>query len=218
MPTMRRRAVKRKYDASGRKRAAERTRAKIRAAARRLFLERGYGGTTVAEIARAAKVAVDTVYASVGTKQSLLRLLVEAAISGTGRAVPAAQRDYVRAIRAETSARRKLTLYAQALRRIHERLAPILLVLKEAASSDDELTDLWKGIAARRAANMRLFVSDLAATGGLRADVDLDEAADMIWATNAPEFYLLLIGDRGWSPDKFEEWLTRTWIRLLLRD
>jgi hypothetical protein len=162
-------------------------------------------------------VAIDTVYASVGTKQIVLRTLIEAAISGTGRAVPAEERDYVQAIRAEPDARGKLTIYAQALGRIHERLAPLIRALKDAAPADDALAALWKTIADRRAANMRLFAADLAATGQLRANVDLDEAADVIWATNAPEFYLLLVGERGWSPDKFEAWLVRAWTRLLLR-
>jgi AcrR family transcriptional regulator len=215
---MKRARVKRPYDASGRRENAERTRVEILAAAHRLFVARGYQGTTMSEIAAEAKVAVDTVYASVGKKQSLLRLLVETSISGTASAVPAQQRDYVQAMRVEPDARRKLVLYAQALRRILERLAPLLSVLHDAAASDDELADLWKKIAQRRAANMRAFVSELAATGQLRADVDLDEAADVIWATNAPEFYLLLTGDRGWSSEKFEAWLSRTWIRLLLRD
>lgn len=190
----------------------------ILAAAQRLFLARGYAGTTVAAIAEAANVAVDTLYASIGTKQALLRLLIESAISGTGRAVPAEQRGYVKAIRAEPDGSRKLTLYAQALRRIHERLAPLTRVLNQAALVDKELADLWKSIADRRAANMRLFAADLAATGQLRREISVDSAADVIWAMNAPEFYLLLVGDRGWSPATFETWLASAWIRLLLRD
>lgn len=215
---MRRRRVNRAYDTSGRSATAAQTRAAILEAAQRLFLARGYAGTTVATIAETASVAVDTVYASVGTKPVLLRVLIESAISGTDRAVPAEQRDYVRAIRAEPDAARKLTLYAQALRRIHERLAPLTRVLKDAASGDEELAELWKSIATRRAANMRLFAAELTATGQLRADVELGEAADVIWATNAPEFYLLLVGERGWTPDRFETWLARAWIRLFIRD
>ena len=213
---MKRRRVKREYDASGRKEAAERTRVEIQAAARRLFIARGYRGTTVAEIASEAGVAVDTVYASIGTKLSLVRLLVETSISGADHAIPADEREYVKAIVAEPDAARKLVLYAQAVRRIHARLAPLLLVLKDAASSDDELAEMWKSIATRRATNMRRFVSDLVATGSLREDVDHEEAADTIWATGSPELYLLLTAERGWSPEKFEDWLARTWIRLLL--
>ena len=215
---MKRRPVKRAYDASGRQEAAAQKRSAILQAARALFIARGYAGTTMAEIADAVQIALDTIYASVGTKQVLFRTLIEAAISGTDHAVPAADRDYVQAIIAEPDARQKLTIYAQALRRIHERLAPLTRVLKEAATVDAELSKLWKSIGHRRAANMRLFVAGLAATGQLRPEVDVEEAADVIFATNAPEFYLLLVGDRGWSPEKFETWLARTWIELFIRE
>lgn len=215
---MKQREVKRRYDASRRRQAAERTRAEILQSAQRLFIRRGYAATTVANIAEAAKVAVDTVYASVGTKQELLRTLIETAISGSSRAVPAEQRDYVRAIHAEPDARRKLVLYAEALRRIHERLAPLTRVLKDAALVDKELASVWKRIADRRAANMRRFATELAATGQLRSDVDVQEIADVIWATNSPELYLLLVSERGWSPERFAGWLARAWSKLLLRD
>src|SRR5262245_56531859 len=79
--------------------------------------------TTIPEIAEAAGIAVETVYAAVGKKPSLFQLLVEAAISGSDRAVPAEECDYVRAIRKEVDAARKLQLYAAALRRIQPRLA-----------------------------------------------------------------------------------------------
>ncbi|MEP7051930.1 MAG: helix-turn-helix domain-containing protein, partial [Pseudomonadota bacterium] len=213
---MKRRPVKRAYDASGRQEAAARRRSAILHAARKLFIAHGYAGTTMADIADAVKIALDTIYASVGTKQVLFRALIEAAISGTDQAIPAAERDYVKAIIAEPDARQKLTLYAHALRRIHERLAPLTVVLKEAASADAELGELWTSIANRRAANMRRFAADLAATGQLRHGLDVAEAADVIWAMNAPEFYVLLVADRGWSPEKFEAWLARAWIQLLI--
>src|SRR5260221_13767962 len=102
---------RRSYDASGRKRAANRTRHEIGDAARRIFLERGYAATTMSAIAEAAGVALDTVYASVGPKPGLFRHLVEIAISGIEQPVPAEEREYVRQIRAALDPRRKLELY-----------------------------------------------------------------------------------------------------------
>jgi hypothetical protein len=61
---------------------------------------------------------------------------------------------------------------------------------------------------------MRRFVADLAAVATLR--VDLGEAADIVWATNAPELYQLLAGQRGWSPERYEHFLADAWRRLLL--
>ena len=102
--------VKRSYDATRRAEAAARTRQSILEAARTLFAENGYSATSMAAIAQAAGVALDTVYASAGRKPALVRLLVETAISGTDQAVPAEQRDYVVAIRAAPHAVEKIRL------------------------------------------------------------------------------------------------------------
>ena len=179
-------------------------------------MNKGYAATTMPVIAQAAGVALDTVYATVGKKPALFRLLIETAISGKEAAVATEEREYVRAIRAEKDAVGKLRIYAAALRNIQERLAPLFRVLQGAASLDPELATLWKKISERRAKNMRLFAADLAATGRLRSDLSVAKAADIIWAMNSPEFYLLFTEQRGWSPTEFEDWLADAWTRLLL--
>jgi len=63
---------------------------------------------------------------------------------------------------------------------------------------------------------MRLLASDLAATGRLQQHLSVARAADIIWSMNSPEFYLLLVEQRGWSPKEFEAWLADAWIHLLL--
>lgn len=206
--------VKRRYDATKRREAAARTRRAILDAALELFSTRGYTATSMSAIAARADVALDTVYASVGRKPQLARLLVETAISGTTQAVSAEDRDYVQAIRAAPDAETKIEIYASAMRMIAGRLAPVLAILQQAAAAAPELTVLWREISERRAANMRRFVADLAAAAALRTG--LDEAADIVWATNAPELYQLLIGQRGWTPERYERFLADTWRRLLL--
>lgn len=186
------------------------------AAATRLFSERGYLATTMGAIAEEAGVALDTVYAAVGPKPVLFRLLVERAISGGEGPVPAEERDYVLAIHAEPDAARKLARYAAAVRATQERLAPLFQVLQAAAHADRDLAALWQEITERRARNMGLLAAELAATGRLRPDLSVDEVADIIWATNASEFYALLVFRRGWTPDAFERWLADSWQRLLL--
>jgi AcrR family transcriptional regulator len=209
-------AVKRprRYDASRRRAAAAETRHSILIAAREVFLERGYVAATMPVIAERAGVALDTVYASVGRKPSLFRELIETAISGQDEAVPADQRGYVRALRAEPNAERKLEIYAAANAAIQTRLAPLVALVPDAAAADEQLARLWKEISDRRAANMRLLAADLASTG--RLHVGVEEAADVIWATNSPEFFLLMVRDRGWEPERFQAWLAATWRKLLL--
>jgi AcrR family transcriptional regulator len=208
--------VKRRYDATGRRQAAARTRAAILDAARELFSERGYAATPMTAIADRAGVALDTVYASVGRKPELARLLIETAISGADEAIPAEERDYVQAIRGAPDAGAKIASYAKAVATMAPRLALVLGIIQQAAQAEPELARLWNQIAERRAANMRLFVADLASVHPLR--LDRDEAADIVWATNAAELYQLLVSQRGWSPDRYERFLADTWARLLLAE
>ncbi|HXA63443.1 MAG TPA: helix-turn-helix domain-containing protein [Streptosporangiaceae bacterium] len=206
--------VKRRYDASRRRQAAARTRAAILEAARQLFGERGYTATAMTAIADRAGVALDTVYATVGRKPELARLLIETAISGTDQAIPAEQRDYVRSIQAAPDAETKIAMYAAAITAIAPRMALVLDIIQQAAPTEPELAALRTEIAERRAANMRLFVADLAAAASLR--LDQGEAADIVWATNSAEMYQLLVGQRGWTPQRYERFLSDTWQRVLL--
>ena len=213
------RSVKRRsYDNTAREATSQATRQRIVDAARGLILERGYRGTTVADIAAAAAVHIDTVYQLVGRKPVLLRELIEQALSGTDHPITAEQRDYVKAMKAEPDPARKLTIYAGAVRAIQVRMAPLFLALRDAASTEPEARLVWQEISERRAANMHLLARDLKAAQGLRAGLSIDDAADVIWATNSSELYVLLILERGWSPDRYEQWLAETWQRLLLPD
>lgn len=207
----------RRYVSQVRTEGAAETRAKILEAARHLFLAHGYAQTTMAGVADRAGVAVDTVYASVGRKPHLLRLLLETAISGTVEVVPAEERDYVRAIRAESDPGAKLDLYAAAVARLLPRLSPVVRVCVEAGPSEPEVARMWREVADRRAGNMRLLAEELAATGSLLVGLTVEEAADTLWATNSPELYDLLVGQRGWSVQQYQAWLARTWRSLLLR-
>jgi AcrR family transcriptional regulator len=211
-----RRVKRRSYDNAGRETQSAETRQRIVETARRLMIEKGYRATTIAAVATGAGVHVDTVYELVGRKPVLLRELIEQAISGTTGAVVAEERDYVRAMRAEPDPAAKLEIYAGAMRHIQGRMAPLLLALRDASTTEPEAETVWREISDRRAANMRRLVQDLDAAGGLRPDLSVDEAADTIWVTNSPEVYVLLTMERGWSPDRYERWLVDTWRRLLL--
>lgn len=209
---------KRPYNAPRRAERAQATRRAVLRSARELFVQRGYVGTTIADIAARAGVAADTVYAAVGRKPALLRELVETSLSGTDRPVAAGERDYVKRIRAASGARAKLSIYASAVAEIQQRLAPVFMALQQAALTDPDCAALWSEISERRARNMREFAADLRATGDLRTDLSDEEVGDIIWSMNAAEYYALLVAQRGWRPDRFGEWLADAWARMLIAD
>ena len=110
----------------------------------------------------------------------------------------------------------ELALYAAALPAVLGRLAPLVAVVQGAAAAEPTLGDLWHEISERRAQNMKRLAAELAATGDLA--VTVDEAADVIWATNSPELYLLLVDQRGWTAEAYSTWLAESWQRLLLKE
>jgi AcrR family transcriptional regulator len=207
---------RRRYVSARRAEQAAATRRAVLDAARELFVEQGYAATGISAIAERAGVAVDTVYAAAGRKPVLLRALVESAISGTDEAVPAEERDYVKRLRSAPTAREKVEIYAAAVAAIGVRLGPVHRALAEAAITDADCAALKAEISARRAANMRLLAADLRGTGELRPDLTDDEVADIVWSMNAAEYRALLVDQRGWSAERFGDWLADAWTRLLL--
>ena len=207
--------VKRTYRSVRRAQQAAATQAAIVAAAREQFTTKGYAGTAVADIAADAGVNVDTVYASVGRKPTLMLAVIDATLASADHPLAVEQRDYVQAVLAAPTARAKLTTYAAALGRVMPKVAPLFDALAQAALTDPECAALRDSIGARRAANMRHLTADLRSAGGLRSDLSDAEVADLLWTTNAPEYYALAVA-RGWSPAQYSNRLADLWTRLLL--
>jgi AcrR family transcriptional regulator len=193
---------------------ADQTRQAILLAARDLFTSQGYGAT-VAQVAQRAGVAVDTVYASVGRKPALVLAVIDMVLGGVDRPIPAEERLYVQRIQSATSAPDKLTAYAEALATLLPTVAPLQEALREAGRTDPECARAWSGLVTRRADNMLLFARDLRQTGQLRGDLDDQQVADIIWATNSAEYFLLLV-QRGWTPEQYSTHLIDLWTRTLL--
>ena len=171
---------------------------------------------TMQAVADKAGVALDTVYATVGKKPLLARLLVETAISNMDREVPAEQRDYVQRVRAAPSAREKLEIYAGAVTEIQARLAPLVRALEAASAAHPDLGAMWREISERRARNMKKLAAELMRTGDVRAGLAADRIADTLWVGSSPQLFTLLVGERGWSEREYAAWLAEVWCRLLL--
>jgi AcrR family transcriptional regulator len=206
--------AKRRYNVERRQEAAGQTRQRIIEAAATLFVANGYVATTMAAIAEEAGVALDTVYAAAGTKPQLLRLLVEATIAAANH--PEGGDDDAAAIAAEPNVAGKLAVYAAAIRRIQEHLAPLYRVLRSAAPLHPELGALWTAFSQRRAGTMPLLVEHLVRSGGLGAARDPAATADTLWMLTSAEVYDLLVGQRGWSPERYEHWLADSACRFVL--
>ena len=209
--------VKRRYRSPQRSQRAAETQAAILRAAREHFRTKGYAATAVADIAASAGVNLDTVYTAVGRKPQLMLAVIDMTLASSDRPVQAEQRDYVRAVLAASGARAKLTAYAEALGRLMPEVAPLFEALGQAARTEPECASVRDLIADRRASNMLKLAQDLRATGELRADLSDAEVADLLWTTNAPEYYALTVA-RGWTSEAYSARLADLWCRVLVAE
>ncbi len=205
----------RSYRSPRRAEQAASTRRAVLRAARELFDSRGYPDTTVSDVARRAKVSVDTIYASVGRKPQLLLAVHDMVLSSANEPLAAEQRDYVAAVRTAEGARAKLATYAEALGRVLPHTVPLAESLRVAAQTDAECRKVWEGLNERRAANMLHFARDLRETGELREDLTDEDVAHLVWTTNSAEFYRLTTA-RGRSAEHYVATVTDLWTRTLL--
>jgi AcrR family transcriptional regulator len=160
------------------------------------------------EIARAAGVSVETVYASFRSKTELLMAAIDVAVVGDVEPVPLDQRPEFAALGSGTREQRARAT-ARLVAGINQRIAGVVLALREGAASDTELARRMHEREQRRWINVEQGAALIAG----RAVTP--EEADGLWAVLAVEVYQLLTELRGWTVRQYEDWLTGVIERLL---
>jgi AcrR family transcriptional regulator len=196
----------RRYESPRRREQAAATRLEVLAAAERLFLRDGYAATTMAAIAKEARVALKTVYIAYDTKGGLLRALWNHRLRGDDEIPSMARHPMYLDVLAEPDPARKLRLNARNSRLGKLRIAPLAEVIRGAAPADPEIAALWGRINTEYRANQEAVVRSLAEAGALRAGLDVERATDILWTLNHPGTWQLLVVQRGWSPEDYERW------------
>jgi AcrR family transcriptional regulator len=198
---------RRRYDSTRRREQAAATRGEILDAAQRLFERDGYAATSVPAIAAGAGVSVKTVYNAFDTKSGVLRALWHRLLRGDREEVPVGEQAWFLEVMDEPDPERKLRLNARNSRVVKIRAGALMEVIRAAAPADRAIGELWKRIQSEFHGNQRSIVERLHEDGALRPGLDVDEAADVLWALNHPTLYQLLAGERGWTPERYERWL-----------
>jgi AcrR family transcriptional regulator len=193
---------------------ARRTHQALVTAAAELFAEVGYAATTIDALAQRAGVGRATVFTSApGGKPQLLKEARDQAIAGDDEPVPIPQRSWFTDAMAQTDPRELLRRQAANYRRILDRAARLERALVTAAATDPALADLHAEARRQRYFGSRLVAGRLGEVGAL---ADPETAAETIYALCGHDVYLLLVDDRGWTPDRYESWLATQLIRGLL--
>ena len=201
--------TRRPYRSPLRQEQAEETRLRIRQSARSLFEVHGVAATTIAQIATAAGVSEQTVYAIFGGKGGIVRAMLEDLEES------ADQDAWVARIVAEPDPQRQLRLFVSFNRALFEAGAPILRALMAARSYPDVADVAERGDRNRREGTGRL-VELLAGKRSLRDGLRAKDAAERLWLLTSAEQYLLATDGLGWAPSRYERWLGDVLERELL--
>lgn len=205
---------RRSYRSPVRQEQAANTRARIVAAAGALFEREGYARTSIRQIAEEAGVAPDTVYAVFGSKPRVLTAVIDERLRGGHGVGNVMERPELLDVRDEPDQRRQVGLLGEAMSRIVEQVSPVFEMMRAAAAVEPAMADVYAEMQGYRLRNMTVAIGWLRERGPLR--VPDDEAAETLWTLAAPDTARQLRHNRGWSRERYAEWLSDALARLLL--
>jgi AcrR family transcriptional regulator len=198
------------YKSAVRARQAADTRRRIVEATRQLLQKEGYAGMTIEAIARRAEVSAPSVYAIFKSKTGILIELLDESTFGP---------EYEEAVRKALSANdpeARLRLAAPIARQIHDALSATFDLLRGAGVVAPELAKLEQQRERLRYERQERMIVSLREAGRLRPDLDYTTARDIFWMLTSRDIYRMLVRERGWSSQKYQDWLADTLVRSLL--
>jgi AcrR family transcriptional regulator len=192
----------RQYRSRIREEQANLTKQRILEAAARLFVARGYRGTTVAAVAEEAGVAAETIYASLGVKRGLLEGVVTNAATPGGKSPD----ETVAPLADLPTARERLRAYVGFCCGVLARTSAFHVVIRGASDSEDFAVALRARLLEQRllrqTRHLRLLIGD-----SLRPGLNLEKASESFCALSSPEMHHLLTAELNWTREAHEEWL-----------
>jgi AcrR family transcriptional regulator len=209
---------RRRYRSAVRSEQAQRTRTRIIAAARTSFLAHGFSGTTIANVAAAADVAPETVYAGFRSKAGLLEAVVLAAVLRDDEPDDPLSRRWFRAVLKLPDLRDRIAALARHAAGTTALTSPIYAVMRAAGTEAQELQQLHQRLTAYRFNGQAQIVTNMVEPDSLRPELSVEDAATTFSALASPELHHMLTVDRGWSQKRYAEWLERTTTAALLAD
>lgn len=201
---------KRRYKSLVRQRQANDTRRRIVEATRYLLESEGYAGMTIEAIAQRAEVSPQSVYGIFKSKTGVLAELLDQATFGAG------YEDAVQQVLSASDPETRLRLAARVARQIHDAQSATFDLLRGAGVVAPELAKLEQQRERLRYEREEAVIVLLRDTGRFRAELDYSSARDVFWMFTGRDVYRMLVRERGWSPQKYQDWLADTLVHVLL--
>ena len=172
--------------------------------------EHGYATTSMQAIAAAAEVVPKTVYAAFSTKSGVLSALWDVVLRGSEDAAPVGGLPWYREVLEEPVPEKQLRLNARNSRIVKQRIAGVVSVIRDGATSDPGVGKLWRDIETSFHRNQLAIVESISQKNALKTGLGVARAADILWTLNHPDLWRLLVRERGWTPEDYEKWFGDT--------
>jgi AcrR family transcriptional regulator len=209
---------RRPYRSALRQSQARETRRAVVGAARDLFVESGWSGTTIDAVAARAEVSRKTVFTSVGGKAALLKLALDWALVGDDEPVPLAERQVLAELEQHTEPRALVARWARFVAELEERAAPLAAVLVVAADADPEAAAVHAASERNRLGGAELIVARLAAIDGLRSGLTTERAVASALVLMDPSIHRTLVSEHGWTRGEYADWIGRNALAELVEE
>jgi AcrR family transcriptional regulator len=206
---------RRRYDGSGRQRDAAERRSRVLDAARELFLEQGFGSTSIDQIAQRAGTSTQTVYASFGNKPGVLRRVIDVAVAGDHEDVMVFDRPEMRAILDDPDLAARVRLIAQAAASAHRRGGELICLVERVAGSDPACGELAADLRAQFRIDATRVIEALGAEH-LRADLPREHLVDVAVLLGDARTWYSLVVERGWTDEEYVDWFADALLRNLV--
>ena len=203
---------KRRYTSDARAQSANNTRRRILAAAKALFGRKGIDPVTIADIGARAGVAASTVYAIYKSKDGILRALMEQSLFGSQF------QEAQKLVAGVTDPAALVTLTAHVARAIYESESSGLGLLRHTSGFSPALRKMEQEFERLRYEMQFKRLQLLFESGKARAGLSLDEARRIMWMYTSRDVYRMLVHEGGWTPDAYQQWLSRTLAEALVDD
>lgn len=184
------------------------TRRRIVVAANELLVRDGYVQTTMADIARQAGVAVQTLYLSFGSKVAVLAAALDVAITGDDEPVPVLDRPWFARLRDEPDGAAAHSIFADSATEIIERVYPLYAAIRN-ASADPELAEVLDRNKRRRFDSHATVMRELAGKAGFDKELSVEHATEISYTLMSEETYGLLVAEHGWAVADWSGWARR---------
>lgn len=208
--------ARRPYRSTLRESQARATRRAVVDAARDLFVELGWSGTTIDAVAARAGVSRKTVFTSAGGKAALLKLALDWALVGDDEPVPLEERQVLAEMEQQTDPRALVARWARFVAALEERAAPLAAVLVVAADADPEAAGVHAESERNRLRGAEFIVARLTAIDGLRPGVTAERAVAAALVLMDPSIHRTLVSEHGWTLGEYADWIERNAVAELL--